>query len=173
MHYFIDGYNLLFSLARGGRLDLQTERKQLIEQLREKVDLAELNVTIVFDARTELLWRRQHAGDLEIVFTDQDICADRWILEKLEGARTPSCCEVVSNDRELLRKSRWAGARTQVVAAWLKWLDKKVRRRTLPPVMIKGERAVLLSPEEREKERWLRIFEERLRNEAGEQDKKK
>jgi len=170
LHYFLDGYNLLFSLMPGDRVDLQAERKQLLEQLREKVALAGLNVTVVFDARTEPLWRRQHAGDLEIVFTDQNICADRWILQKLEGARTPACCEVVSNDRELLRRSRWAGARTQVVAAWMKWLDKKARKRTLTPTVIKKERAMLSSPEERENERWLRIFEERLQGLTKEEE---
>lgn len=175
MHYFIDGYNLLFFLSRGDKLDLQTERKQLLEQLQEKVDLAGLNVTIVFDARTEPLWRRHHAGDLEIVFTDQDICADRWILQKLESVRSPATCEVVSNDRELLRRSRWAGARTQSVASWMKWLEKKARKRTISTVAIRKEGATLLSPEEREKERWLRIFEDRLSDDkmkiTGWQDK--
>jgi predicted RNA-binding protein with PIN domain len=164
LHYFIDGYNLLFSLMPGDRVDLQAERKQLLEHLQEKVALAGLNVTVVFDARTELLWRRQHIGELEIVFTDQSICADRWILQKLERVRTPATYEVVSNDRELLRRSRWAGARTQSVAAWMKWLTKKAHKRTPPPTIIKKERGVLLTPEERENERWLRLFEERLNN---------
>lgn len=148
----------------GDRGDLQADRKQLLEQLHEKVALAGLNVTVVFDARTELLWRRQHIGDLEIVFTDQTICADRWILQKLERVRNPAICEVVSNDRELLRRSRWTGARTQSVAAWVKWLDKKARKRTPSPTVIKKERGVLQTPEERENERWLRLFEERLKN---------
>ena len=50
MHYFIDGYNLLFRIVHAGD-DLKTQRDELIQDLIHKVNLLQLDVTLVFDSQ--------------------------------------------------------------------------------------------------------------------------
>ena len=53
MHYFIDGYNLLFRLLHGSE-DLQSEREAIIYELNKKISLIKLDVAIVFDAAYQI-----------------------------------------------------------------------------------------------------------------------
>ena len=80
MHYFVDGYNLLFR-SRFPHDVFQKQRDQVITDLADAVGTLGLDLTVVFDStHTTELSTRQHKGPLEIVYTDGKDTADRLIL---------------------------------------------------------------------------------------------
>lgn len=69
MHYFIDGYNLLFRLQHTDE-DLQKQREAIIHDLNKKISLIKIDVSIVFDSAFQIGERtRSHYHEIEILFT--------------------------------------------------------------------------------------------------------
>jgi predicted RNA-binding protein with PIN domain len=129
MHYYIDGYNVLFrAWGTGGHLEKQ--RKALIESLCTKIDYLHLNATIVFDAHLYLGEGSfsRHLG-VRVVYTRTGQDADEYILEALERSSTPRRETVVTSDNRLAWRARCLGAETESVDAFIPWLSKRYNNR--------------------------------------------
>ncbi|MEI8365190.1 MAG: NYN domain-containing protein [Parachlamydiaceae bacterium] len=125
MHYYIDGYNLLFRTLQGGD-DLKSKRKEVVTGLDAKVSLIGLDVTIVFDSHYQPdEHTRTHYNSLEIIFTAAGETADEFILCALKEASHPSQHTVVTSDRILARLCRMRLAKTEEVDQFLSWLSKR------------------------------------------------
>ena len=53
MHYYIDGYNLLFNILDDEENDLEENRHKLIEFLQKHLSSFSFPITIVFDSQKE------------------------------------------------------------------------------------------------------------------------
>lgn len=129
MHYYIDGYNLLFRVLQRGD-DLKSKRKEVITTLEAKTRLLDLDVTIVFDSHyQEDDHTRTHYKHLEIVFTATGETADEYILQELKEVKSPSLHTVVTSDKILARLCRIRLAKTESVDEFLSWLSKRYRNK--------------------------------------------
>lgn len=176
MHYWIDGYNLLFRLQHGHPdPDLQHAREWILEELNQKISVSQIEISIVFDAT----WQKgesshSHLGALEIFFTGQGETADQYILDQLLHLTNLKQETVVTSDKGLAYQVRNHGAHTQSVEAFMLWLNrlyknKLQQRRKKPldsfhpplsfPLLSKSKETVL---EGREKD-YLEIFEKRAK----------
>jgi predicted RNA-binding protein with PIN domain len=158
-HYLIDGYNLLFRLAKS-RQALKTKRVQLIEKLNEMIGPLALNATIIFDSAdtTTRHSSREHFDALEIVYTNKAMSADAYILEKLDASKYPEHFTVVTSDRDLAFSSKVLKAKTLSVEAFLSLLLKKKKAQKKKT----SSSTRLLRDSDAEISRLLRIFEKRL-----------
>jgi predicted RNA-binding protein with PIN domain len=174
MHYYIDGYNLLFRTlrAKGGE-DLKIERLHLLNDLAEKLQKTGIEATVVFDSHYQIGDRTRHVlQTLDIHFTDQNQTADAFILECIHSLPNPQFHTVVTSDRHLAWHARCAGAQSQAVEAFRKMLNRvytKKRYQSAPiapkpllsaPVKIKIETL---------QDKYERIFEEKLKDTVPEQ----
>lgn len=124
MHYYIDGYNLLF---RGGApgSSLQARREELIEELNRIAQRFSLAITVVFDAMHQPDEScRSHYKSLEIIFTSKKESADHYLLRLIEEDSFPSQITLVSSDRDLCWKAKLAGAQTQSVENFLQHTEE-------------------------------------------------
>lgn len=190
MHYFIDGYNLLFRLMHD-RKTLQTMRDDFIRDLNTKISLLRLNVSVVFDAiHCDGDGSRNRWGELEILFSAKGETADELILNRLARSLTPNKETVITSDKTLARLSRAYSAKTKSVEEFVDWLNRSYQNKpeactrpkkhaNVPSQRGKNriqEKTIVLSapseglPLEPSLERYLKIFEskfeESLKNEA-------
>lgn len=129
MHYYIDGYNLLFRVLRAGD-DLKTQREEILQDLEIKVNLLELDVSIVFDSQYQISEStRSHRHRLEILFTETGQTADEYILQALKESKAPSQHIVVTSDKKLAWLSRRRFAKTESVEEFISWLNKRYKNR--------------------------------------------
>lgn len=129
MHYFIDGYNLMFRTLHASD-DLQTQRWRIIHDLNEKIQILNLDVTLVFDSHYQFgEATRTHFNKLEIQFTEQGETADEFILEELKHEQTPQMQTVVTSDKTLAWLSRRSAAKTETVEEFLGWLNKRYKNK--------------------------------------------
>jgi predicted RNA-binding protein with PIN domain len=70
MHYWIDGYNLLFHLPKS-RGSFEEKRRFLISQINKYVKQLSLHATVVFDASDPMQSAdtRSHYDSLELIYT--------------------------------------------------------------------------------------------------------
>ncbi len=129
MHYFIDGYNMLFRLKHADE-DLQKQREELISDLNKKVSLVKLDISIVFDSTYQVgESTRSHFNELEILFTGQGETADEFILEELgKGIHTQQEI-VITSDKKLAWQARRRLAQTQTTEEFLIWLNKAYKNK--------------------------------------------
>lgn len=128
MHYFIDGYNLLFRLTQDG--DLQTEREAVIRDLNKKISLIKLDASIVFDAAYRLGGRsRSHFDALEILFTAERETADDYILEEIQNSSSPHQETVVTSDKSLARQVRLCSGHTMSIEEFIGWLNRSYKNK--------------------------------------------
>jgi uncharacterized protein len=158
MHYWIDGYNLLFRITKNYREMRQNERK-LLTALNHSLILLNYNATIVFDGREkdppEAL--RRNLDSLAIIYTPHHQTADDYILQAIADAAYPDQETVISSDLELLRKAKQRGADGQTIESFLSQLVRKKHKKKAPPKEIQETSTQL--------QRLLKIFEDRLKNE--------
>ncbi|HLB52281.1 MAG TPA: NYN domain-containing protein [Chlamydiales bacterium] len=104
MRYYLDGYNLLFSLSNS-RLPLLKQRKEMIQFLQLAFEKKKLTGTIVFDGKVHLNEEsgRSYPSPLEIVYTTKGQTADAYILEQMEFCKYRSEITVVTADLGLRR----------------------------------------------------------------------
>lgn len=125
MHYFIDGYNLMFRVLRAGD-DLQMQREVIISDLNEKIQLLNLDVTIVFDAQYQFgEGSRSHFETLEICFTNQGETADDYIIKCVKSSPNPRQETVVTSDNKLAWRARRFLAKTESVKEFMSWLNRR------------------------------------------------
>lgn len=129
MHYFIDGYNLLFRITRAGD-ELQQQRQKIIDELAAKINFIGLDATLVFDAQHypgDSV--RKHMHRMEIVFTAEGQTADEYILQRLKEAAHPARETVATSDKKLAWLSRRRLAHTQSIEEFVVWLNKRYRNK--------------------------------------------
>lgn len=130
MHYYIDGYNLLFRVYGPKDYQLQAQRAKLIDTLREKIQFLNLNATLVFDSHYfEGDESRIYLENFAIVFTRQGETADEYILAQLEMASHPKQEVVVTSDKQLGAMVRRCGAKTEMVEEFIQWLHHRFRKK--------------------------------------------
>lgn len=153
MHYFVDGYNLLFRIAKG-KMPLQQKRQILLETLAS----FHLNLTIVFDSTQEKhgIEDRGHWQDLEIVYTEIGQSADAYIKQAIENAPHPRRETVITSDRELKRLCTHLGAHTQTIEAFLSRLERRKKKQASKTPQFKESTTQF--------NRLLAIFEKRLKD---------
>ncbi|SCA62952.1 Uncharacterized protein SCG7086_AG_00130 [Chlamydiales bacterium SCGC AG-110-P3] len=124
MHYYVDGYNLLFYLSENPGSTLEDQREQLLETINYNASLLNLSVTVVFDAGASPVTHRFTHCNIEVAFADSSTNADQWIYEHVEHNKNPKIVTVVTNDRRLALDCKQLGAKVQSVAAWMRKLEK-------------------------------------------------
>ncbi len=129
MHYYVDGYNLLFKEAWArSSSSLEEARKTLIKELDSLATQLNLSITVVFDApfQTEDL-KRGHYRSLEIIFTAYGQTADDYLVETLRHLGKKVL--VVTSDRGLRSRVKTMGAEVEGVHDFLVHLRKKSRNK--------------------------------------------
>lgn len=130
MHYFIDGYNLLFRLIPHSQDDLQSRRELIIHDLNTKVSLLKLDVSIVFDSPFQIgEGSRSHYHELEILFTAEGETADEYILDEIKSVLHPEHETVVTSDKKLALRVRNRLAHTESVEDFILWLNKAYKNK--------------------------------------------
>ncbi len=119
MHYFIDGYNLLFHLSAKTET-FEEARQQIIDDL---VD-TKFSLTLVFDGKGIDLPHHIHKGSLEIIYTSKGQTADNYILDALSFVKNPKVYTVVTSDKKLASICCQIGAYTKTNESFLALLKK-------------------------------------------------
>lgn len=157
MHYWIDGYNLLFRLTKNYKAMKENERKLLLT-LNRSITLAKYQAVVVFDGREkdppEAL--RRNLNSLALIYTPHHQTADDYILEMIDLSPNPSKEIVVSSDLELLRKAKQRGAKIITIEDFLTKLIQKKRKKKL---RIEKE----MQETSTELKRLQKIFEDRMK----------
>ena len=130
MHYYIDGYNLLFRMLRASDENLQIQRELVIQELNNKIQFLELDVTLVFDAQYQYgESTRTQLNYLEILFTSSGETADDFIISELKACRTPLQETVVTSDKKLAWRARRKLARTESVEEFFEWINRRYKNK--------------------------------------------
>lgn len=189
MHYYIDGYNMLFRLLRSslGADDLQAQREQIIQDINKKAALANIDVTIVFDSTYQAGDRaKSHFDFIEILFSAEGETADEFIIDELKDCLHAYQETVVTSDKKLSWRARRKNAHTQTVEEFYVWLNKvyknKSRSKKEPqvpapkPSLVYKKKPVILTPEGPLEERenyYAQIFEDRFKEFVEKEEIKK
>lgn len=129
MHYYIDGYNLLFRLLYAGH-DFSIKRQQLIEELNEKLQFLQVNATLVFDSHYQSEpGTRSHYRHLEILYTSPGESADERIISEIQEERHLAHITVVTSDKKLAWFARRCNASTETVEQFLEWVNKRCKNK--------------------------------------------
>ena len=91
MHYWIDGYNFFFRLAKDYHTMKEREKK-LLEKLYQAMVQLRSPLTVVFDGREKDPPQalRRNLLAMNIVYTPSHQTADEYILEMLDHAKNPA-----------------------------------------------------------------------------------
>jgi len=130
----IDGYNLLFAIARfGGRpvaKAIEEARARLLDQLIRYHRSTGEAITIVFDKRKHTGGARAQESlpGIRIVYSHPPRTADDEIRRLVEGSTAPRHIRIVTSDRELARACRERGASVVGARTFFTQLTSVVRR---------------------------------------------
>ncbi len=162
MHYYIDGYNLLFQLFHSSK-ELRAKREMLIDLLQEKLSALALDVTIIFEGKHHLDEQsgREYLEGLQMIFTPKGQSADEYILQELSHTFHPSQYTIVTSDISLSRHCRSFGAYTMTTLEFLKWLENKRKKSSGSSPKKKPE----FQDSHSNIERLIKIFEKKLKEE--------
>lgn len=160
MYYYIDGYNLIFSLV-DSKESLQSLRQKTVLFLQKKFASFHLTGTLVFDGAHR---RGEESGlsypsPLIVAYTPKDQNADSYIVEQIEKTPQKGQITVITNDRGLILHTHSLGAHTQSNQAFIQWLKQKGKKKRL-----KKGKDPIETPENQE--RLLKIFEDRLQKKS-------
>lgn len=129
MHYFLDGYNLLFRSIDDDK-ELQQQREALLRELTEKLELLSLDITIVFDAAySPGDVSRIRSRHVEVVYTAAGETADNYILDELREIPQAHQETVITSDKGLAWHARRCGAKTIDIETFITWLDSRYRNK--------------------------------------------
>lgn len=129
MHYYIDGYNLLFRVLKAGD-DLKNQRHEITTDLEAKVHLLGIDATLVFDSHyQEDDGTRTHFKSLEIIFTAVGETADDFILHALKECNNPTQHTVVTSDKRLAHLCRLRLAKTESIDEFLSWIRTRCKNK--------------------------------------------
>lgn len=146
MHYFIDGYNLLFRIVRSQEGEsLQAQRQKIVDDLGKKIMALNIDATIIFDAYYQPgLLERSFFQNMEVIFTNERETADDCILAELKKRSNLKIETVVTSDKRLAWRCRLKGAKTQSVEEFIALLNQRYRKKLAP--VKKKEAPALKSP---------------------------
>jgi predicted RNA-binding protein with PIN domain len=156
MRYLVDGYNLFFHITKNPN-PFQKKRDQIVQLLDQEIVKSGLQVTAVFDSseKRNSGITRKHLEGIEVIFTSEGLSADEYILEMIACSSTPQQLTIVTEDQELLRKSRSLGSLTMQIPEFLALMIKKQRRKSKTDLQNYEDTEAHI-------QRLLRIFEDRL-----------
>lgn len=171
MHYYIDGYNLLFRVFYDAT-DLQSLRQQMIYDLSMKAHVINIDISLVFDASFRTGESAIHCvNHLKVCFTDEGETADDFIIDCLGNHYIAHRKEVlVTSDKRLAWRARNLGAITQSVEEFLPWLNKAYRnklrhvKKDKKPIPIPSKVVRPAKPVEGGLEYYLHVFETRYQS---------
>lgn len=125
MHYYIDGYNVLFRFSKyGDRLALL--RVKLIQDLGVKSELLKLDITLVFDSSfPEGDTTHSHFRNMKVVYTAQGETADEYILGELRSSPNARLETVVTSDKKLAWEVKNLRAKSEDVADFFALLNRR------------------------------------------------
>jgi hypothetical protein len=107
MPYFLDGNNLI-GKARGSSRPSEEDRQALISEVSERLRRTRAGAVLFFDGPGQ---KRTSLGSLSVREAGAT-GADDAILREIGRARAPGEITVVTEDRDLARRARDAGAKT-------------------------------------------------------------
>jgi predicted RNA-binding protein with PIN domain len=154
--YYVDGYNLLFSLIE--EKSVETSRLLLVDLLADLLTGARIQATLIFDSHSDLSTQKPSAAYrpfLQILFSPRGLCADRYILELLQGLHNTRLATVVTADTALAKNARLLGAHILPNEEFLQLLSKKTKKKPEQKPTQQGKK---------ELERLRIFFEERYKN---------
>ncbi len=159
MHYYIDGYNLLFQVAERN-LSFSENRYAIIEQLENFFSLHNISATLVFDSRFDLsnaFPSISDLGHLEIIYSPKGLSADDYLIEKLQILNNPTSVTVVTSDRYLRKELKAIGCSLMKIDEFLKWTLKKEKQKRHRSSFEKN-----IADSDHDFKRLLNIFEKKL-----------
>jgi predicted RNA-binding protein with PIN domain len=119
MHYYLDGYNILFSI-HDEETSFNGARDQLILQLSAIATTRNHPITVVFDAGCQDgIISRRSCKDLEIIFSSEGQDADSCLIELMEAEPFPARTTLVSSDRFLCKRAREHSIKTMTSETFL------------------------------------------------------
>jgi predicted RNA-binding protein with PIN domain len=125
MHYYIDGYNFIFSQNLDTE-DFEKSRLELIEWLNAVAKRDCLTITVVFDAAFQKDERkRMHVGALEVIFSGPHETADSLLLDIFETKKRPATITLVTSDHSLRKRAGHLRVHTETVASFVQKIKKK------------------------------------------------
>lgn len=125
MHYYIDGYNLLFRFSDQNK-DFTNLREVMIRELDHQAAFLGLELTLVFDAQYQLgEASRTHYHSVEILYTAFGELADDLILSEIRTKTRPHLITVVTSDKKLAWFARRCEAKTESVEHFKAWLNRR------------------------------------------------
>lgn len=129
LHYYIDGYNLLFRTLKAGD-EFKKKREEITLDLETKLSALRIDATIVFDSQyTEDDVASSHYKSLKIIFTALKQTADDFILQELKRSPDPSQNTVVTSDKKLAFSSRLRLAKTESVEEFFSWVNRRIKNK--------------------------------------------
>lgn len=129
MHYFVDGYNLLFRTL-DAEDELKGQRDALLRELTAKCELLKLDVTIVFDAAFQPGGvTRSRSTHVEVIYTALGETADTHIINELKAMPKVKNETVVTSDKRLAWEARRYDSLTVEVSTFLVWLESRYRNK--------------------------------------------
>jgi predicted RNA-binding protein with PIN domain len=160
VNYFLDGYNILFTLTESDH-PFATQRQKIIRFLQKRFALFKMNGILVFDGkvRRDEESGRSYRSPLDIIYTPKGQSADQYIVERIESSENPRQITVVTNDRALVANARSLGAKTTPNAEFIQWLLSR-KKKTAGPV--KPDAA----DTRQNIDRLLALFEKRLKEDG-------
>jgi len=155
--YFLDGYNLLFSLTDSDR-PLREQRQTIIRFLQKRFKILKIDGVLVFDGRVGRGEEsgRSYPSPLEVVYTSKGQSADSYIEEQVNLSKNPRLITVVTNDRALIANVRQAHAKAIGNEKFIHWILKKKKKTAFKPDIADTKQNI---------ERLLLIFEKKLEEE--------
>lgn len=156
-YYLIDGYNLLFALEKKRKPSFEKERKEIIEELDILLSSLSLKGKIVFDSQDQHCDYAPSAkkASLEVIYAPRGYSADDYILERLEEKKELYLITVVTSDDALKRHCLSFRVKVLSIEEFLSVIaQKKIKEKRSAP-------KPSYLPSEREKQRWLTLFEQK------------
>lgn len=130
MHYFIDGYNLLFQVVERSKTFTEN-RILIIENLSEFFNTHKILGSLIFDSRVEFsshFASKHDLGNLEIIYSPRGLTADDYLLEMLSVLSNTKAVTVVTSDGFLSHQAKSLGCQTMTIEKFLKWTLKKKKQ---------------------------------------------
>jgi len=156
MYYLIDGYNLIFSLIES-KESLKALRGKVIHSLQKQFGKRKISGMLVFDGahRRDEESGFSYPSPLIVAYAPKGQSADDYIVEYIHVSKTPKQITVVTNDRGLGSHAKSGGAKVMGNDEFITWLHKR-KKSTIVKEVKETKQNI---------DRYLKIFEERLKNE--------
>lgn len=125
MHYYVDGYNLIFRRLKLGS-DLKAKRDKIVEDLSLKASILKLSASLVFDSQyLNQESTRHHVKDLEVLYTSIGETADDFILNEIKSSLNPRKITVVTSDKWLAQRARHLHAHAESIEEFFDLLERR------------------------------------------------